>query len=464
MFILPDGTAVPVAQTIVVAPATSAASPPVPTPHKRRNGSMARPQQDTQSPNAPVTRLDAPSTAHLLGDWGGLRHRLEDIGLTPNLAYVSHTVSNVRGGTTDKTLTAGQFTAGVTADLPTLLGLPGTFQATIVRRFGTSFNAESGLNTLVTPQSIQGRGEVWRVSQLWYRAKVSGGILGGVDVKLGRMYFNEDFNQARCDFISGYFCLGNNTRAASTVWPTSPVSQWAVRVQEEVARNLTLKVGVYQYNPKNLDMTRNFYVGFKGATGVVLPAELVYTPKVNGLTGTYTLGMLFSNADQNDPVLNARGEIRSLHGGSALVRHAEWGGYFNVRQPLTKPRKDGAHGLTAFLNLSVLSTQSPNNENALSLGVNYSGPIAGRPRDELGLAFGTARLNHRITDAARYVDDNGLGDVAVRKREYVIEGYYAISIVHGFTLQPDIQFIFDPGGDRHRRNAIVPGFKTAIVL
>jgi porin len=417
-----------------------------------------QPPVATASPVKP--RSQNPQDAHLLGDWFGLRTKLIDAGITPTLAYVEHSLSNVRGGTVSRFNTAGQFTAGLQFDMEKLTGfIPGTVQVTAVRRHGDSFNAESGLNLLVNPLSIQGRGQTWRFSQMWYRTSI-----GKLNIKAGRMFLNEDFNQSRCDFVSGYFCLGDNTRAYSNIWPTSPVSQWAIRLQYPIAKDLTIKTAVYQYNPKNLDMTRNFYVGFKGATGVLLPSEIVYTPKLGGkLPGTYTVGFYYSNAPQNDPVLNTRGQLRLLHGGTAMIRDNEWGIYFDGRQQLTKPNKDGSNALSIFLNASLASQQSTTNRSAISLGMNYTGILPGRPRDEVGLAVGKGRLNDRVTEAARIATANGK-PTAVRTNEYVVEAYYGINLAPGFTFQPDAQFIFDPAGDPSRRNAILLGFKTSVVL
>lgn len=400
---------------------------------------------------------DGGGRGRLLGDWGGLRSTLVDAGITPSLVYTAHTVTNVRGGTQSKFMNAGQFVAGLRFDLDKIADLPGTFQLGIVKRYGESFNQKSGINALVNPMSIQGRGKTFRISQLWYRTKI-----GKLDVKLGRMFLNEDFNPGRCDFISGYFCLGENTRSNSTIWPTSPVSMWAARLQYAVRKDVTVKGAVYQYNPKNLDMERNFYIGWKGATGIVAPFEINYTPRFDGKAGNYAIGLFYSNADMNDPILNSDHQLRAVYGGTPLIRHNECGAYFNARQTVRKAAADGSGRLDLFLNGSFLSEQSTPNNSAIAMGLSYTGLIPGRPRDELGLAFGRGRVNDRITDAARYINDNDLGHQPVRTAEYVAEAYYGIGVLPGFTIQPDIQFIFQPRGDPGERNAILLGARTQV--
>jgi porin len=465
---IPVATPPPPAITITMPPAGDAVAlamrghAPPPAPGAAPDPTVtqsAQPQAATAPAARPASRN--PQDVHLLGDWFGVRRDLVKAGITPTMAFVQHGLANVRGGREEKFITAGQFTAGVQLDLQQLTGtVPGTFQITIVRRFGHPFNANTGLSAAVNPLSIQGRGETWRFSQFWYRTQ-----FGKLDVRMGRMILNEDFNQGRCDFVSGYFCLGENTRAYSNIWPTNPVSQWGVRLQYPIAKDVVVKTAAYQYNPKNLDMERNFYFGWKGGTGVLVPSEVAWTPRIGGkLAGTYAAGFYYSSADMNDPVLNTRRQIRSIYGGSALVRHSEWGAWLNARQQLIAPNKNGSNSLAVFANMAIASEQSAPNSIAMAIGLNYTGLVPGRPRDEIGFAVGRARVNDRITEAAKYANANGHGPVAVRTNEYAVEGYYGIAVAPGFVFQPDIQFIFNPSGDRSRQNAVLVGFRTAITL
>lgn len=402
-----------------------------------------------------------PADPHLLGDWLGVRATMATIGLTPIVQYLGQGLFAARGGGDKTAQFAGQLTLGIAADLAKTTGgaLPGIFQVAFTRRHGASFNATSGLNLLVNPQSVSGRGEIWRVTQFWYRTTTA-----GVDIKLGRLQFNEDFNQARCDFISGYFCLGENTRAAPTAWPTTPVSQWGIRLQHRLARDVTVKIGAYQYNPRNLDGNRPMFFGFDGATGVTVPAELSYTPLLGPrLPGSYTLGLAYANAPLNDAVLNANGQLRSLFGGAPLLRQAGWSGWVDVRQQIVAPARNGAHALSVFFNLSIASSRTANNVSVFGAGINYTGALPGRPRDEIGIALGRARLNDRVTDAAR--DAQAVGAlVPVRTSEHVVEAYYGMALAAGLTISPDVQFVFDPAGDASRRNAILLGVRTAVIL
>lgn len=125
---------------------------------------------------------------HLLGSWGGLRPKLAAIGIVPAIQYVGEGITNVRSGTRSKALYDDQVNLAVSTDLKKLTGvLPGTLQVSINHRRGDNFNGLSGINQLVSAHEIYGRGEIWRVGQLWYRI-----TLGKVELKAGRMPLSEE--------------------------------------------------------------------------------------------------------------------------------------------------------------------------------------------------------------------------------------------------------------------------------
>lgn len=94
-------------------PAPGAAPDPTVTP-------SAQPQVATAPAARPASRN--PQDVHLLGDWFGARTRLVKAGITPTLTYIQQGLANVRGGTNETFITAGQFTAGLQFDLDRISG------------------------------------------------------------------------------------------------------------------------------------------------------------------------------------------------------------------------------------------------------------------------------------------------------------------------------------------------------
>ena len=95
-----------------------------------------------QSAVVSVPRMDAqpgmaPTNEHLFGDWGGLRTKLEDMGIYLSLDALTEFAGNVSGGTQQGSTFAGQEALGLDIDWQRLAGVPGfSTHLIIVNRWG----------------------------------------------------------------------------------------------------------------------------------------------------------------------------------------------------------------------------------------------------------------------------------------------------------------------------------------
>jgi porin len=116
----------------------------------------------------------------------------------------------------------------------------------------------------------------------------------------------------------------------------------------------------------------------------------------------------------------------------------------------------------------------------------FKGLIPGRADDTFGVSFGYAQISERarkrdrdtrLVAAAGAIDpETGEynytgGALPVRSSEALIEVTYQAQIVPGWTVQPDFQYIFRPGGNVSNprdpngaavKNAAVFGLRTTI--
>ncbi|WP_179041677.1 carbohydrate porin [Sphingobium lactosutens] len=438
------------AAALIALPAGEAVRPDSAKAVEQRNG----PPAEAMPPPPPAP----PADPHLLGDWVGIRSALARHGITPNIQYASEFAANLSGGTSRDATNITQLALGFTADLKKLTHVvPGTFQFTVTKRSGPRLDDEAGLGLLQFSQEAWGRGRIWRLTQAWYRVNI-----GSLDLKLGRMGTGEDFHSARCDFESLYFCAAGTGQVLPQYWYNYPVSTWAARLRYDIRPDLYVQTGVYQVNPRNIDVNGGgFYLGFNSGTGVLLPSEIGYSPKLFGrLVGTYKIGFLYSNAPQPDLIRDVDGGIRSRTGRPALMRTSQWAVFGNIRQQIVAPRTDGSHGLTAFFNGIWASQGTATVESKFVVGLHYSGPFAGRPKDEVAFAIGKGRLNDRLTDLQRQLRADGLSTAPIRQSEYTAELYYGFSVLPGVVMRPNVQLTLNPGGNSRRSAVAILGFKT----
>ncbi len=127
-------------------------------------------------------------------------------------------------------------------------------------------------------------------------------------------------------------------------------------------------------------------------------------------------------------------------------------------------------GSNAFMRLSA----TPGDRNPVvfyaDAGLSYKGLVPGRPDDTLGIAFAHARISKRARALDR--DARAFGAAGpVRSSEALLEVTYQAQIVPGWTIQPDFQYVWRPGGrvanpldpaGRVIKNAVMLGVRTTI--
>ena len=437
---------------ILAGPVLAQPEPPD-EPQPQRRPPSVRPHADT--------RVAKPPPSPTLGGDGG-RKRLEDKGVKLALSYGSQTAWNARGGERELVRETGQLTFGATLDMEKLAGLKGgTFQATGTYRRGYDLTEKAGLGVLQQVQEVFGRGQTWRVTQLWYQQDLGD---SGIDLKLGRLLTGEDFAAFSCEFMNLTFCGAPPGNIVGNYWFNWPVSQWAARLRVKRGDSLYFQAGVYEVNPRNLE--KDFTIGyFNGATGALIPVEIGWTPKLgtDQLPGTYKLGGWYNTEDADDLRLDINRQPRPLTGASALRREGQYGGYFMAQQQVFG-RAEGEQtisGLTLFFNFSQADRETARIDNQVSVGLFYTGLFQERPEDVIGFAVGRTNVNSR---AERDFTPGPRQQAERPGAEYASELYYGFHLSKWIILHPNVQYIINPGGFDHNKDIVVIGLKANIVL
>lgn len=404
------------------------------------------------------------SSPTLTGDWGGLRTGLYDAGIDLGGNFKGEFASDPEGGTKFGATEVGQFTLGATIDAQKLFDLTGgTFQISVTDRQGATMANHFGLNLLQQVQEVYGRGDVARLTELWYQQDFAGGV---VSVKLGRLA-EDDFDSFPCNFMSNALCAGTaGGNIAGDYWYNSPISQWAARLRVN-SGNFYSMAGVYETNPSDID--ESFAPGwFSGAKGITGRVEEGWTPKFGAdqLQGRYQVGFWYDTAGGNDVLLGNNGEPDISTGLPPLHRDGRYGYYIQGLQQLTGIGEvvpggwKGVEGLTLFFDFIQADRATTIQDNQASVGIFYAAPFTSRPDDHIGLGIARTDYNDRAAEAIGLADQG-----APRPRaEYTTEVYYSYLFTPWLTVRPDLQCIFDAGGYTNRAPALVVGARTDVVL
>ncbi len=138
------------------------------------------------------------------------------------------------------------------------------------------------------------------------------------------------------------------------------------------------------------------------------------------------------------------------------------GGYAVLDQALWRVPGSKERGLNAFVRFGA----NPFDRNLigwyLDFGATFKRPLTERADDTAGIAFGIARISGRAKALDR--DFARLGaSRSVRDYEAVLELTYQAQIAPWLSIQPDLQFIFHPGGSSGAvRDDIVLGVRTIV--
>jgi len=406
----------------------------------------------------------------MLGDWGGKRTELSQQGYDFKLDTVVEVGSNLHGGYNHDKATryADQFALGAHMDLQKILGWhDAEFQVTLTNRNGDNISndriGDPRTGTISSSLEVWGRGNVTRLTDLWYQQKFFDQKLS---VKVGRFNEGEDFNTFPCDFQNLSFCGSQVGNWGGGIWYNWPISQWAMRVKYQLTPELFVQVGAFEQNPSNLENDNNFKLSGSGTQGAVLPVELVWAPKVNGLPGEYRLGYYYSTADSSDVYKDSNGRYAALSGEDYAPSSSKHGMWLTLRQQVTSQASDNSRGLSLFANGTLHDKKTNMIDNYVALGATYTGPFDARPKDDIGLAVGRIhvnpayRKNINLQNQANNVSDyNDQAFLPVQDTEYNAELYYGVHVANWLTVRPNLQFIRHPGGVSQVDDALVAGLK-----
>jgi porin len=444
-------------------------------------------QSVTQAPAAPIMSASSASasglaplpvlsalppdyfatTPHLLGEWPSVRKQLADLGIEVSLTGVDEAVLNLSGGERRIAQEAGQVALQANFDLQKRLGLMGaSISLTLVDRWGRDAATDAGIPSLQLINEVFGRGNIIRLEQLAWNQKW---FDDRIETTAGRLAFGDEFFTYPCDFINLTFCPGQAGNVVGNYIYNWPVSQWAAVASVNFGSEGYLKAGVFDANTAYLDTTPNpaSLPAFPGESqGVILPAEVAWTPKFNGLAGNYQIGGWWNNSAAPNVAESIDGEPILVSGLPGVPGHGRYGFSTVLTQQLTQePAFAGPrNGLNAFFLATYADRRTSMEDYQVFGGLIQYGLGSWRPQDGYGIAVGTTHVNPNVANAQILANALGVGPGFVQRNEYVTEGWYGWQTAPWLNLKLDAQYVICPGGytTPTNRNAFVLGVRTTV--
>ena len=361
-------------------------------------------------------------------------------------SYTGEALGNLSGGYKRGAIYEGLLDVGLQGDLGKIVGWNGAsflvsglypHGPSLTNNFVHDFNSVSNIDAY---DSI-------RLYETWIQQDLADGKLS---IRAGQILSDTEFfiSDNAALFINGAFgelpIVSQNLSA-----PAFPVARPGVRIRWAATDSISVQTGVFDGNAGNPAVNNKHGVDWKlnPEDGVLAISEVAFNrygeQSKRGLRGLYKFGAFFHSSMAN----------QAFPGRAA---HADFGGYFIADQQLwSEPGKDD-QGLSGFFRVGG----APDGRNTVPFyfdtGLNYKGLLPGRDKDTAGIGFSYTKLspNLRGTDGAPFSSHH----------EAILEATYNVQANDWLTVQPDFQYIFNPGASQNLPNALVAGIRFNVTF
>jgi porin len=410
-------------------------------------------------------------------NWFGFRDTLSSKGLDISASYTSDLAGNPVGGQKAGFTYCDNFTLDLEFQTEPLLGWHGgTLSVIGIDRNGNNLTAQNIGNQFTVQQVYGGTGFIFY--GLAYNQRF---LDDRVSIKFGRMAAGDDFASSPFYWLYMNNGIDGNPQSlpVNNNFSTYPWAVWGSRIRALTTSTTEAMLGVYQVAPQT---AKSYLHGFdwemNGGDGVMVIAQYGWAPEFFKPSGTPA-----ANRDDKSVVDGKKFAAPSTdavpHG---LPGHYWMGGYYSTysysQWQSTAQKQNGSYSLYWHFD-QMLYRMDPYKDTGLSAwsafmltpqqntakmpfqyngGLVYTGMIPSRPRDLtiFGLAYGNFSDNYAAANQTT------LGGTA--SYELALEGGYRVNLTKFAYIQPDVQWIINPGGTGTIPNALVLGAQIGVTF
>jgi porin len=432
---------------------------------------------------------------YLLGNLFGVRTELSRFGMSLAVQETSEVLGNATGGVHTGADYDGLTQAILQMDTQRAFGWHGgLFNVSALQIHGRNLSADN-LATIQTASGIEAD-RATRLWELWYDQKFL--PEDRADIKIGQQSVDQEFivSQNALLFVNtmfGWPALPSYDLPGGG--PAYPLSAPGIRLRWRPVNPVAILFGVYNGSPVSNNagdpqMRNASGTSFPVKGGTLSFLELQYTSPALGsmvypgagapLGHTYKIGAWYDSEAFDDQRFDADGlPLASAASSGSPRRHrGDYSVYAVADQMLWRQRNDPNRSLSAFGRV-MGAPQADRNFISFSanLGLVYHDPVANRPDDSLGVGLGYAKVSDYVTgadlDAAAVAQQADPAAYApARHDETYVELTYQYQLRPWWQVQPDLQYVFDPGGgiadpnqpNNRVKNELVLGVRTNVLF
>jgi len=367
---------------------------------------------------------------YLTSDWGGARQKMVDNGVNFELVYTAEGNYNFTGGIATGFAYLGNLDITLGFDMEKLVGWTGGE----FFFYGLSNHGSMPLTELVGDAQVSSNieaGENYiKLYEAWFQQSLFG---GKVALLLGLHDLNSEFyaNDAAGLFFNSSQGIGGEAAQTGSNGPSIfPATAPAIRLMVAPTDELYISFATYNAIAGNPDNVGATYADFTFAEGVLMIGELGYYKEgsmklaAGGWGYSMQLPDLVTGADKTPFGIYA-------------IAEKTFGEYFSL-----------------FVRWGMANQEVYEISMNIAEGFALSGALWGRDDDQLGLAATTVTLGSGIQTAAK------AAGLTLDQAETSIELTYRLQVTPWFGVQPDFQYILNPGFDSSLNDAFVGSLRV----
>ena len=231
-------------------------------------------------------------------------------------------------------------------------------------------------------------------------------------------------------------------------------------------------------NSPNTQLSNPNGVSFPLNTGVFAIAELEFTYGGSGasarpsadspLPGAYKIGAWYDSDSFDDLQYDNEGvPLASPESdGIPARRHGNYSIYGVADQMIWRSKDDSNRNINVFVRPMFTTLEDRNLISfSANAGLAMHEPIVGRSDDVFGLYVGVARVSNSASGYDRDLEFfNPTVYTPVRGTETFLEATYQIAATKWLQIQPDIQYVFNPGAGLANPNDPTQKIKNELVI
>lgn len=429
--------------------------------------STAVPDDGTGNTHGPLAFLDGVNrSAQLLGDMWGLRTNLSRYGVSLVVEETSEYLGNLSGGVKQDAEYDGLTQIVAQMDTRRAFGhYGGTFNLSVLNIHGNNLSSDN-LQSLQTASGIEAD-PTTRLWEFWYDQKFLDE--DRLDVKFGQQSLDQEFmvSSNALYFVNtmfGWPMLPSANMPAGG--PAYPLSALGVRAAARPVNGVNLLAGLFNGSPvrndKGTDPQLQNHSGIDFPTGdgflAIMEAQFSY-PALGALVDpdepqplgwTYRIGAWYNSRNFADQRLDAQGHSLAdpASSGTAQAHPGNYAIYAVADRLVWRDDTDPNRTVGVFARVMGTPLRDRNLiDFSANLGVVFRSPFRYRAADTFGIGWGYAHVSPQATqlDVDNINYGNNAAGTPVRSSETFVELTYQYQLKPWIQIQPDIQYIMNPG-------------------